>query len=1015
MKLLKNSFIVLFIATLCFAEVPRTMNYQGKLTDASDIAVVDADRLIAFNLYDVSTGGTPIWAETLSVSIVHGLFDVILGETHGIDLPFDNQYYIELVIDETDDGVIDATDDPLLPRQPFSSNAYSFRSVYADTAGFVLGGGDQDLASVYEQGGNVVRMKDTDGDVIFFNDEIDPDTLLFIDEDGPGFVGIGMTEPQTVLDIRGGIGLWGEDFALGSDIGGMIYRAAEGGSYHQRYFLRFDLTDDASYPYLTNRTPNGAVVIKTGASVAGSENEHFRIEGGDGVVDAYFTNARLGIGTDSPQQRLHVVGPDSGIRVQYPGDATYVDIVSGTDGGSIRVNNPTSGYGLSFKMDDSIEMMLRNDGHLGIDQSNPRTRVHLGSETESPENMILFGEAENATQSYEPRIHQISRIDPGASEDLAIGAASGGGGVLFYTGVPADRYAMLGTGSSVPRMAILSNGNIGVGTISPTHKFEINGDLFVGNVPHDATADSVLTIDGGVVKRVAVSDIGGSTSPGGTNGAIQFNNSGVFGGDASLLFWDEIDGQLGIGTNSPESRLDITNTAGVTLALRTTGISSSTAILRICGARPTGADAAVSHIRFENNETGSPVNTASIAMFNSDEVAGTPNSDLVFMTHDGTDNTEKLRILDNGNVGIGTSTPGEDLELHCSSSATSAGLWISNDTDVQTRYYTIRSASSASTQNKTHIYNSGGYDIVLQEPGGNVGIGTWTPGYRLEVSGTGHFTGELSLGTVADDATADSVLTIDGGVVKRVATSSIGGDDDDWAGAGTGQMYAATITDSIGIGTINPLLKLDIRGSNGKTTTAALENLFQIASNDASNPLSFRFGIKTDATAANRYGHIEVDDNGTKRDIIISPNGGNGGNVGIGITTATPGARLDVLYNGSSTNYAARIRNATNATSQHGLLVSTATSATNLSYILNAASSGGSTSRFYVRSDGNVGIGTTAPSTQLHTTGGVRFAGLSGSGPHLEIDSDGNITRTTISDNGATKAESTNIKLYRNY
>ncbi len=49
---------------------------------------------------------------------------------------------------------------------------------------------------------------------------------------------------------------------------------------------------------------------------------------------------------------------------------------------------------------------------------------------------------------------------------------------------------------------------------------------------------------------------------------------------------------------------------------------------------------------------------------------------------------------------------------------------------------------------------------------------------------------------------------------------------------------------------------------------------------------------------------------------------------------------------------------------------------------------------------GNVGIGTTAPSTQLHTTGGVRFAGIGGSGAHLTIDASGNISRTTISGGG---------------
>jgi hypothetical protein len=53
-----------------------------------------------------------------------------------------------------------------------------------------------------------------------------------------------------------------------------------------------------------------------------------------------------------------------------------------------------------------------------------------------------------------------------------------------------------------------------------------------------------------------------STTPGGTNGAVQFNNSSVFGGNASKLFWDNTNFRLGIGTSTPDASaaLDITST-----------------------------------------------------------------------------------------------------------------------------------------------------------------------------------------------------------------------------------------------------------------------------------------------------------------------------------------------------------------------------------------------------------------------------------------------------------------------
>gem|GEM_PF-1202143 len=45
---------------------------------------------------------------------------------------------------------------------------------------------------------------------------------------------------------------------------------------------------------------------------------------------------------------------------------------------------------------------------------------------------------------------------------------------------------------------------------------------------------------------------------------------------------------------------------------------------------------------------------------------------------------------------------------------------------------------------------------------------------------------------------------------------------------------------------------------------------------------------------------------------------------------------------------------------------------------------------------GNVGIGTNVPTTQLHTTGSVRFAGLTGTGTVVAIDGTGNLSKTSI-------------------
>jgi len=144
----KITFVMIFallLSSVLFAQIPRIMNYQGKLTDTSGVAILDttgtscAGRIIGFHIYDTSTGGTPLWGETLCVRIVNGLFDVTLGEVHPIELDFSEPYYMELVVDNDDDGSISTTADTLLPREKLAPVSFAFRSIYADTADYASG------------------------------------------------------------------------------------------------------------------------------------------------------------------------------------------------------------------------------------------------------------------------------------------------------------------------------------------------------------------------------------------------------------------------------------------------------------------------------------------------------------------------------------------------------------------------------------------------------------------------------------------------------------------------------------------------------------------------------------------------------------------------------------------------------------------------------------------------------------------------------------------------------------
>ncbi len=93
---------------------------------------------------------------------------------------------------------------------------------------------------------------------------------------------------------------------------------------------------------------------------------------------------------------------------------------------------------------------------------------------------------------------------------------------------------------------------------------------------------------------------------------------------------------------------------------------------------------------------------------------------------------------------------------------------------------------------------------------------------------------------------------------------------------------------------------LDVKGSNSKTSTNVLQNIFQIKSLDAStDALKLRLGLYTNSgTLANQYGVIDVPEYSggsilAYRHLALQPLGGN-----VGVGTVTPGKTLDVAGTG---------------------------------------------------------------------------------------------------------------------
>jgi hypothetical protein len=115
-----SALLIVLSVQVSWGQIPQTISYQGVLTDTSGKAVPDRDDYsFTFNLYDVETGGIPLWAEEQSVEAKKGIFNVILGSVNPLTLPFDKQYWLGIAVEGGSE---------LTPRIKLTSSAYSLNT-----------------------------------------------------------------------------------------------------------------------------------------------------------------------------------------------------------------------------------------------------------------------------------------------------------------------------------------------------------------------------------------------------------------------------------------------------------------------------------------------------------------------------------------------------------------------------------------------------------------------------------------------------------------------------------------------------------------------------------------------------------------------------------------------------------------------------------------------------------------------------------------------------------------------
>ena len=355
-----------------------------------------------------------------------------------------------------------------------------------------------------------------------------------------------------------------------------------------------------------------------------------------------------------------------------------------------------------------------------------------------------------------------------------------------------------------------------------------------------------------------------------------------------------------------------------------------------------------------------------------------------------------------GNVGIGTSSPARTLHI-----SGSANVYLKTDTALANEVgYTLAHNGTEqwyiymdNNSNDLRFYG-GGAERVFMSGNGNVGIGTMTPGAPLHIGGVGAGGTGIWLSSTAGgnapfltwkttDATNGSgSIRWNGGTGAQVGMHFVLGDQ-----LGSAELVFISSSGRVGIGTTGPNYKLDVNGAanaggiqvSGTPPLSFGASKWMVQQETAASSLAYCCGPDA-STYGNHYFYRATS---TGSPVITTTYLANG-NVGIG--TTTPASILHVKTAGST---AVTIEGAAGSWAgldlfcgslQHNYIGNENSSSTSFGAVANALVnyvSGPYPIQFFTNSQprmivdvgGNVGIGTSSPTSYFAGTTGLAIYG----------------------------------------
>ena len=683
----------------------------------------------------------------------------------------------------------------------------------------------------------------------------------------------------------------------GSGAGALLFGGGSGsGTATNIGRAQISALDGSHLAFYTNGSNSGA-----------SFNERMRITNGGNV----------GIGTITPDSKLDVTGGDITVNTSGVGfmNFKYGSVGSESTMGSIQTT------GIDLKINATSDLLLLPGSNVGIGTTSPNAKLDVQSSTTG--NLLArvynpnTGTSSSATFRIASSANNANSASLQFSDSTAYTATISGDrvqGLVFRTSASGSNPI------TIPeRMRITPTGNVGIGTTSPNGKLSFENSVETRKIVlYEAYNNDFQFYGFGIEANTLVY-------------TTAFNDddhvfySGVSATTRNELMRIEGGGNVGIGTSTPNAKLDIQGTQGQLFSV-TDDLSGD--------------------------------------IFSVADISGVP---IMNVNSDGTSYFD-------GNVGIGTTSPAHPLTVVqkiASIGGTNNAKTISINVNDSWGYLTTTAANFyinkgirvdtgeiGSYNEDLQLKTGGNTRVAILNSNGNVGIGTTSPSKLLTLN-----------------AASGGALQwqYNDGNYLRIEADSGGGSY--YAAAGLYHRFFTSGSErmridssgNVGIGTTNPNTKLVVTQSANNSSPAIIVNN---ASNGA-NGYTFQSWRYIEASTGYRLDLKQRVSSGVVKYAFDMVNNGTGynstlvldrGNVGIG--TDSPDEKLSVdgnIFLQGNDDY---IAFNTSASSGHPKIKMN--SDADFSFLNTAGSN-----IFHIENGGNVGIGTTSPSDTLEVEGGV--------------------------------------------